>query len=65
MVVAACCCVMLSCKHVLPSYCFMFLSVSIFAVSVSSITPTAIICFTHIPLSCKQPLEPLAAAPAA
>jgi hypothetical protein len=56
MVVAACCCMMLSCKHMLPSYCFMFLSVSIFAIPVSSITPTAIICFTHVPLACKQPL---------
>jgi hypothetical protein len=65
MMVAACCCVMLSCKQMLASYCLMLLTVSLFAISLSRIPPTAVIRIGQLTLSCKQPLQPFAAAPAA
>jgi hypothetical protein len=65
MLVAACCCKVLSCKQVLPSHCFVILPVTLLAIPVSSITPTAIVCICQVTLSCKQPLQAFAAAPAA
>jgi hypothetical protein len=65
MVMPACCCKVLSCKHVLTPNCIpthVIVSIAIFAISFNSIAPTAIICIRHFPLSCKQPLQPLAAA---
>jgi hypothetical protein len=67
MVMPACCCMMLSCKHVLrytaiPAH--VIIPISIFAVTFNSIAPTAIISISHITLPCKQPLQAFAAAAA-